>query len=129
VPGATFAVPEMPGVAWSVNAFAPPVTVTPGATVSTDSVWLWVPMLPAGSVTEAVTVRVPSLSAVGLTFHVPPDCTSAVRVCESTVTRTTVPGATSLLPAIVRVGLFVATDDPPSMVTTGNTVLILDCET
>ena len=62
--------------------------------------------------------------------HVPrirPDCTSAVRVCESTATRTTVPGATSLVPAIVGVGSFVVTDDPPSMVTTGSTVSTVSC--
>ena len=91
VPGATSAVPEMSGVASLVSAFAPPVIVTAGAAVSTVSCWLSVPSLPAGSVTEAVTVRVPSVSAVGVTFHVPPDCTSAVRVCASTVTRMIVP--------------------------------------
>ncbi len=110
VPGATSAVPEMSGVASLVSAVAPPAIVTAGAAVSTVSAWLSVPSLPAGSVTEAVTVRVPSVSAVGVTFHVPPDCTSAVRVCASTVTRTTVPGATSLVPEIVGVGSFVVTD-------------------
>ena len=118
-PGAPVAVPEMTGVASLVSAFAPPAIVTAGATVSTVSTWLSVLWLPAGSVTDAVTVRVPSLSALGVTFHVPPDCTSAVRVCASTLTRTTVPGATSLVPAIVGVGSFVTTEDPPSIVTIG----------
>ena len=72
-------------------------------------------------------VRVPSVNAVGVMFHVPSDCTSAVSVCEPTVTRTTVPGATSLVPAIVGVGLFVITDAPPSIVTTGDTVSIVSC--
>ncbi len=127
MPDATAAVPAMSGVASLVSAFAPPAIVTAGAAVSTVSTWLSVPSLPAGSVTEAATVRVASVSAVGVTFHHPPDCTSAVRVRESTATRTTVPGATSLVPAIVGVGSLVVTDDPPSMVMTGSTVSTVSC--
>jgi hypothetical protein len=78
-------------------------------------------------VTEAVTVPVPSASVLGVTFHVPADCTSAVSVCESTVTSTIVPGAASVVPAIVGVGSFVVTDGPPSIVTTGGTVSIVSC--
>ena len=37
------------------------------------------------------------------------------------------PGATSLVPAIVGVGSFVVTDGPPSIVTTGSTVSTVSC--
>ena len=60
-------------------------------------------------------MRVPSLSVDGVTFHVPSDCTSAVRACAPTVTWTIVPVATSLVPSIVGVASFVITDGPPSM--------------
>ena len=95
--------------------------------MSTVSGRVSVPSLPAGSVTAAVTVRVPSVSAAGLMFHVPPACTSARRLCASTVTRMTVSTAASLVPAIVGVVSFVVTDGPSSIVTTGRTVSIVSC--
>lgn len=127
VPAATSAVPEISGVASSVSALSPPAIVTAGAATSTVSCWLSVPSLPAGSVTVAVTVHSPSLSAAGATFHVPSSCTSAVSVCAATATRTTVPGATSLVPAIVGVESLVVRDGPPSIATRGSSVSTVSC--
>jgi len=111
----------------TVDTVPPVVAITGGATATTSDVDPTITGASDAAPGTTVTVRVPSVSAVGLMFHVPLDCTSAVSVCESTVTSTTVPGAASVVPAIVGVGSFVVTDAPPSIARTGGTVSIVSC--
>ena len=62
-------VPVMVGVTSLVNTVEPPMMVTTGAVVSTVTVWVAEPTLPAGSVTEATTVCTPSVRVGNVTTH------------------------------------------------------------
>jgi len=63
-----------------------------------------------------------------VTFHDPPGCTVAFRVCAPTTTTTADPVAALLLPAIVGVASVVDWVAPPVIVSVGMTALIVnDC--
>jgi hypothetical protein len=71
-PGTSGAVPESVGVESFVDRVAPPVIVTVGAVVSMVKACVALPVLLAGSVAEATTIRVPSATVAAVTVHVPP---------------------------------------------------------
>jgi hypothetical protein len=84
------------------------------------SAWVAVPVFPAPSVTDAVTVWLPSASVSALTPHAWLELTVEVSDWPLTVTCTFVPACSVVVPRIHGEVSLVERVVPPSMVTTGS---------
>ena len=112
--------PVMVGVTSFVVRVGGPSMETSGSTVSTVSVWVALPGLPAPSVTAAETTV---YCAFGrrpvVTDQVPPEGVAVIGACPVMLTVMTEGATMSVVPEIVGVVFVVITVAPPVIVTTG----------